>query len=318
MGRWHADAARRVGARVCAIVDENAGRAETLAARYRGCVAGTDLHRALRRHSGQVVHVCTSTASHEDLAAQVLQARCHAIVEKPIASTLAGARRLVEAAAAHGVLLCPCHQFMFQRGVHRARALLPNLGAVRQIDIVTCSAGADGRLDGERDAIALEMLPHPFSLLMRMLSHSPVGLEWQVLRPAPGELRLCGIGLGLTAGIVVSTHGRPVMNELRLIADLGTIRCDLFHGYLAVESRSVSRATKALRPFANGTTQLVAATVNAGHRLITREFAYPGLRDLVRRFYLAVATGDVSPIGVDETLAVAELSERIAARLHSS
>jgi predicted dehydrogenase len=313
MGRWHADAAARFHVRIAAVVDPDLVRARALASRYRDCVAETDLRAALRGAGAHAVHLCTPTATHEDLAAAAIGAGCHVLVEKPLASTFAATRRLVEMADDRGLLICPCHQFVFQRGFLRACAALPGLGAVRHVDFLTCSAGADGRSDLERDEIAIDILPHPFSLLARVLASGLTDIAWHVQHPAPGELRLWGGSNGVTAAITVSMSGRPTVNALRVIAERGSVHCDLFHGYATVERGAISRSRKISRPFTAATTELLTATANLARRAITRELAYPGLRELMRRFYLAAGAAGVPPFSADEILAVARAREEVLA-----
>jgi predicted dehydrogenase len=164
-----------------------------------------------------------------------------------------------------------------------------------------------------RTAIAIDILPHPFSLLRRIFGARFTRIAWQVNHPDAGELRLYGSVDGTTAAITISMGGRPPVNEARIIAERGSVHCDLFHGFAVVEQGDVSRVQKIARPFSVGARQVLAATTNLGYRWARRESAYPGLRELVGRFYEAVAEGGPSPIGADETLAVAEARDVVAA-----
>ena len=74
---------------------------------------------------------------------------------------------------------------------------------------------------------------------------------------------------------------------------------------------------KIVRPFRLGGGTLARAGLNLTRRTLSREFAYPGLRELVRRTYEAVATGSPSPIPARETLAVAVARDTILAAIGS-
>lgn len=311
MGRWHADAAVRSGGRLLAVVDSDPARGRILAARHSTCSAEENLAEALDRRPTQVVHLCTPTTTHEPLVAAAVQAGCHVLVEKPLAPTLAVTKRLLDLAAAHRVLLCPVHQFLFQTGVLDSFRRLPHLGAVRHLDVVICSAGADGESDGGRDKVACDILPHPFSLLARLLGSRFSEMSWHVGRSTPGELRITGLTAGVTTGIVVSMSGRPTLNVLRIICEGGSIECDLFHGFATVERGITSRTWKIVRPFSTSAVTLLSASKNLGHRVLAAEYAYPGLRELVRRFYRAIADGASSPIASAETMAVAAAREQV-------
>jgi predicted dehydrogenase len=313
MGRWHADAAVRAGGRVAAVVDRDLARAQSLAARFSAAIATNQLSAALAGRKIDVVHLCTPLATHESLASEAMEAGCHVLVEKPLAPTLDATRRLFELAAARRVLLCPVHQFMFQPGMLRIFRLLPRLGAVRHVDLIICSAGADGQSDAVRDQVAFDILPHPLSLVARLLGTQFADIEWQVGRAAAGELRLSGVASGVTAGMVVSMSGRPTLNVLRVVAERASVSSDLFHGFATVERGTVSRVRKVLRPLSTSTVNIAAAVGNLGSRLLEGEYAYPGLRELVRRLYLAVAENGASPISAADALAVAAARDQMMA-----
>lgn len=319
MGRWHAHAARKLGARVAAVVDVDRTRAAALAGRHGGCASFTRLEEALvATPDATCVHVCTPPASHEPLAAAALAAGRHVLVEKPLAPDLAAARRLMAAAEAAGRLLCPVHQFLFQRGVLWAAALLPSFGPLRHFDMRVCSAGAEGHAGTTRDAIALEILPHALALAVRFCPAPITAGEWGLRRVAAGELQVSGDVGGVSVAVRVSMAGRPPVNELRLIGERGSVYADLFHGFAYAERGTTSRSWKIARPFVVAFRQAAAATDNLGRRALGAEPAYPGLRELVRRFYMAVEGKDASPIPAAESLAVADVWDRLSAMARGS
>lgn len=315
MGRWHSHAARRAGAVVRAVVDSDTSRARSLAGAAGGASACARLEDALASGPVDVVHVCTPPPTHEALASAALEAGSHVLVEKPLAPDLAATRRLLARADASGRLLCPVHQFLFQAGTLWANAALPELGRLRLFEMRVCSAGAEGRPDAEHDAVALEILPHGLALAARCCPAPIASGEWRLRRAAAGELMVDSVVGGVAASIQVSMAGRPPVNQLQLVAEHGTIHADLFHGFAYVERGSRSRASKITRPFAVAMRHGAAATANLVRRTVRGEPAYPGLRELVSRFYAAVAGEAPNPIPAAETLAVAEVWGRLAASI---
>lgn len=309
MGRWHAHAAVRAGGRVTAIIDVHPSRSAQLAARFPGCTAAAEMGPSLG--VVDVVHICTPAASHVTLAREVLEAGRHVLIEKPLASTAADTSALLQLAEARGVLLCPVHQFVFQHGTRTAMARLLSGGSLRHVDMTMCSAGATDADDAGRDRIAEEVLPHPLSLLQRMLPMDVSELDWIVRRPLPGEIRALAQADAVTVSIVVSMSGRPTVNRAVLVGTGETIELDLFHGYAATYGGAVSRARKIAQPFARAATLATAAGVNLARRALRRQAAYPGLQELVQHFYRAVRAGGESPITPRETLAVALALERL-------
>ena len=314
MGRWHADAVERVGGRIVAIVDPDSARGEALALRLASRPAVVrELEAALRDQATDVVHVCTPLPTHESVVAAALGAGAHVLVEKPLAAAAPTVERLHAEAASRRLLLCPVHQFLFQPGILRAARVLPALGAVRHLDMVACSAGAETSSEAARESVALDILPHGLALAGRLLGSPVAGVTWQVGGEGAGELRAMAQVGGASVMLAVSMRARPTETSLTLRCDLGTVRANLFHGYATIERGSPSRVDKVSRPFVGSALTLGAALENLGRRAVSREPAYPGLRELVRRFHRACASRGASPISVEESIDVARARDSIAA-----
>ena len=310
MGRWHAHAAERLGAQVQAVVDPDHGVAAALAARHRCCRTVPDLATALP--DVDVVHVCSPADTHLGLATQALSASRHALVEKPIASSVSDTAALYAIAADHGAQLCPVHQFPFQDGVRRALDERETIGPLRHLDLRICSAGADNADDAGRQRVAEEVLVHPFSLVERFLPGALAAIEWHVSNPLPGELQVTGTAAGTAVSIVVSMRGRPPVNRLELIGERATAHVDLFHGFMAMDAGRATRTGKAARPFTRAAAVSTAAATNLVRRARRGEAAYPGLRTLIEAFYGSIAGQADPPIAQRETLAVARACEQVA------
>lgn len=312
MGRWHADAVHRCGGRVAAVVDQDPSRARALAERLPSRPAvESDLGRALREHGIQVLHVCTPLETHEALVTQALESGVHVLVEKPLAGDAPAVERLHTLAASRGLLVCPVHQFLFQPGIERGQRALSSLGTIRQLDVVACSAGADGLSAQGREAVAIDILPHGLALAARLLGATLATASWQVGGGPPGELRATADAGETSVMLAVSMRARPTENSLVARCDLGTIRANLYHGYATIERGAASRVDKVGRPFVASALTLGAAVHNLTGRLARGESAYPGLRELVRRFHLTCAGQGSSPIAVEESIDVARARDTI-------
>ena len=312
MGRWHAHYAARAGAAVAAVVDRDPGAAAALQRRFPGARAFAELGDCLARSGVDVVHVCTPAESHVPLAALALAAGKHTLVEKPAAATAGEARELVALAARHGVLLTPVHQFPFQRGVRHVRRHLNRLGEPVRVAFIACTAGGEGLAGAERRRLLLDILPHPFSLFRALLGGEIERLDVGHFSLAEDELALRGALGGVRVEAFMSLRGRPIRNQLTVIGTGGTAHLDLYHGYGLIERGRVSRRAKLLQPFGYGGGLLLAAGTNGLRRATRGEYAYPGLAELVRRFYDAAAYGGPAPIDDEETVGVAALIDRLA------
>ena len=315
MGRWHAESIRRVGGSVVAIVDADVPRAITLArAIGGGCAPVGVLDDAFARHSPEVVHVCTPDATHEALVERSLDAGCHVLVEKPFAVDGAATERLLAHAARRSRLVCPVHQFLFQPGAERVVALARagELGDVLHVEALACSTGADAMSgDDPRRRVALEIVPHALALAERLAPGSLDAMEWAVAEPRPGELRVLADGGGLSLAVTISMAARPTRNGVTVLGTLASAELDLFHGFAVVDRARADRRWKIARPFVVGRRLVGAATVNLARRAARGERAYPGLRELVRRFHAAAQSGGAPPIAPGETIAVARARDRI-------
>lgn len=312
MGRWHAHAINAIGVPVNAIVDDDIGRATVLAKKY-GAIASTSIESTFAEHP-IAVHICTPPASHAEVAAKAIAANTNVLIEKPFATSLAETITLLALAKAAGVIACPVHQLVFQRGTRAAIDRLSEFGPLLHADFVACSAGAD-QVPALRAQLALDILPHPLSVLQRFLAGSLDAAKWHATSPVAGEVRIAGECGQVTIGILVSAGGRPTRNTARLIGERGTMHLDFFHGFSAFERPSVSRIRKAARPFALSVGMFASAASNLVRRASAGEPAYPGLRDLVREFYGAVDRGEGSPISPDDVRDLSRATELLSGLL---
>ena len=112
--------------------------------------------------------------------------------------------------------------------------------------------------------------------------------------------------------LLVSMASRPTENSLTIRCDGGTVCADLFHGFATIERGVASRLDKIARPFKSSAGVFTGATANLLRRGFRGESAYPGLRELVRRFHLAMQGRGESPIAAREAIDVARVRDTIA------
>ncbi|MEO8376273.1 MAG: Gfo/Idh/MocA family oxidoreductase [Candidatus Sumerlaeota bacterium] len=315
MGRWHARELTRLGYELAAVVDTSEKKSRVLAKEHLGSREFTSLADALLNDSFNVIHICTPVESHAVLARQALESGASVLIEKPLAADLATTRKLLDLASSKNLLLCPVHQFVFQQGIEQAGKRLSQLHGLLHIDFTACSAGSAELGDADHERIALEILPHPLSLLARFVSANSDDYEWNVLRTGKGEIRCFGTARGTAISLVISMHGRPTQNFIRLIGYQGTIHADLFHGFSVTERGTVSKLQKILHPFSLSSATLLNAGHNLARRTIEQEQAYPGLRTLIRAFYSAVRGRKPPPISPEQILFVAQERDQLMKKL---
>jgi predicted dehydrogenase len=312
MGFWHARSIARVGGEVAAVCDVDVGAARRLARRFRNARAGANLEAVLKAGDKiDILHICTPSATHFELASAALTRGIHVLVEKPMTPARTETERLYELAAEHRVLLSPVHQFPFQPGVQRALTEFGRIEQLRHFEATFCSAGGAGRSPEELDTIVTEILPHPLSLMQLFAPGSLSEKSWSVSRPALGEFRATLTSGGICFSILISMNSRPTTTNVRLLGTAGTIHVDLFHGFCAIEPGQVSRWRKIIHPFDLATRIFLAAGSNLATRAWIGESAYPGLRALIDRFYAACSTDSEPPIKREEAIEVAFVCDRL-------
>lgn len=315
MGYWHAHALEKSGGEVAAVADFDIERAKSLAAKYPNASAFNGVEEMLASQSLDVLHVCSPTESHRAIAEAAIRAGVHLLVEKPVAATANETAELYELAAEFNILVCPVHQFIFQDSAADSARLLPQIGELVHLDAKICSAGGAGLSDEKLDLIAIDILPHPLSLMQKFLPGGISGVDWNVWRPAAGELRISGLTEKPSLSILISMNSRPTVNSFHAYGTNGMLHLDLFHGFSTLESGGASRPKKLLRPFDFAMRSFLAATLNLAKRILKREAAYPGLRRLIREFYAAVNLRTEPPISPWQAIEIAEIRDEVIRRI---
>jgi len=318
MGRWHADAVRRVGGRVTVIVDPDVAAREALGRRHPEARLVAEMDASLLARHATGAHVCTPASTHLQIVSSAIEAGLHTLVEKPFATNAADTAHLLGLAAQRGMITCPVHQFVFQGGVRQITEWLPSFGRIRCVEFSTCSAGARGTDPVGLDHLIAEILPHPLSLVSTLLGAPLVSSSWQIAHPVAGELRAIASVRDAIVSIAISAHGRPTENVLRVLGSAGSATADLFHGFAVRRMGVVSRRTKITQPFIIAGKTFASASVNLARRTLRREFAYPGLSELVQQFYSATRGEQAAPFSAASIADVAGARDHILALLSSA
>jgi len=156
-----------------ALVDSRADRLEALRRSYRTAPAFETLAAALP-HVDAVV-VATPPTGHVPVALQAIAAGKHVLVEKPLATTAAGARRLIDAAAAAGVVLMVGHTFEYNAAVWKLRELIAGkeLGEIFYLDSARLNLG----LYQTDVNVILDLAPHDVSIINHVLGRRPAAVQ---------------------------------------------------------------------------------------------------------------------------------------------
>jgi predicted dehydrogenase len=152
------------------LVDADEERLRNLARNYRTARCFPSLREAAP-HADAVV-VATPPSTHVPVALAAIAAGQHVLVEKPLATTARGARRLISAAEAAGVTLMVGHTFEYNPAVRKLRELVRDreLGELYYIDSARLNLG----LYQNDVNVILDLAPHDVSIINYVLGRSPV------------------------------------------------------------------------------------------------------------------------------------------------
>jgi len=162
-------------AAVLHLVDRDASRAVAVRDRLSpGAAAHDDLQAALADPAVEAVVVATPAATHFALARQVLEAGKHALVEKPLAMTVAECRTLEALAAERGRVLMVGHVFRFNSAVERIKEYI-DAGDLGDIHYVHSRRVNLGRVQADINAL-WSFAPHDVSILNYWMDAQPVSV----------------------------------------------------------------------------------------------------------------------------------------------
>ncbi len=128
MGRFHAGNLQRIdGVRIVAVADVQADQASSLAAEVGGDAWTGDGLETLARVRPDIVYICTSAHDHAEAMVAAAGFGINIFVEKPLTTTIADARRAVEAVERAGVLCTVGYQWRYNAATDAALAALAGL-----------------------------------------------------------------------------------------------------------------------------------------------------------------------------------------------
>ena len=150
------------------VYDTHAERAEALAAKHgaRGFSRIKDFFEGL-----DVVTIAAPAVTHATLADAALDLGLHAYVEKPLALSVAGGRKMVRMAGEAGLVLAAGHQ---ERAIFAAMGLLDIPEPPVRIEAVRRSPYYPGR--GTDVSCVLDMMIHDFDLALALNPSAPAEL----------------------------------------------------------------------------------------------------------------------------------------------
>jgi len=223
LGRHHARILGDTGgATLAAVVDVDGARAADIAAQHGAAASFVDAAALI----GMVdaVTIASPTEAHHALAARLLDAGIHVLVEKPMTTTLEQADDLIARAAARDVVLAVGHTERFNPAVDAAR---PFLTRPRFIEVHRLGTFPDRSLDID---VVFDLMIHDLDVLLSVVDEDVVGVEAvgvPVLTDrvdiANARLKFAG---GCIANLTASRISRDRVRKIRFIEPASYVSVD--------------------------------------------------------------------------------------------
>ena len=227
---------------VCGLVDVREEQTAKVAAEY-GLAAvprDTDLSRLLRAVKPEAVFDCTVPAAHVTVTLTALRHGCHVLGEKPLADSMAHARRMVQAAAKAGRIYAVIQNRRYQHNIRALRRFLDS-GAVGRLSTLNADFYLGAHFGGFRDrmehVLLLDMAIHSFDQARLISGADPVSVYCQEWNP-PGSWydhdASAQAIFRMTGDIVFNYRGSWCSEglntswecEWRIVGDKGSVRWD--------------------------------------------------------------------------------------------
>lgn len=274
------------------VVDTKPGRAEEVAAKY-----GTKAWPTVSELLGRVdaVTVAVPTVSHLDIALPFLEKGVAALVEKPLAPSVADAERLIQTALRSGTTLAAGHTERFNPAVEAALPLVDN---PRFVEVHRLGTFPERSLDID---VIFDLMIHDLDLLLASVRSEVVSIEAvgvNVLTPrtdiANARLKFAS---GCIANVTASRISRDRVRKVRFFQRESYVSID----YAAQEVEVYKLAPRGTLP-----------PIQGGKLPVTNE--EPLKRELVD-FVTAVRTGREPGVTGRAGREALELATKIAEKM---
>lgn len=218
-------------AQLAAIVDTDAARAHEAAARYQ-TTALTDARDLPGKIDAAII--AAPTTVHADLGCYLLDAGIDLLVEKPIASDLASADRLIEAAARAGRILQVGHLERFNPAVLalEQRVTLPLFFEIHRMNLFSPRS-----LDVD---VVLDLMIHDVDLVLALANAEPEEIRAAGISILSGKVDIANVRLqfpnGCVANLTASRISTERVRKLRLFQPHQYLSLDYSRKDLAVFS----------------------------------------------------------------------------------
>ena len=163
--------------RVVKICDSSRERLDHIGRLHPGSELTDDFASVIEDPGIDAVALATPVHTHYQLARQSLLAGKHTFIEKPMATSSAQCRELIDLATGRSLTLMVGHTFVYTSPVRKIKELIASgeIGEVMYISSRRLNLG----LFQSRINVAWDLAPHDVSIILYVLGHDPVSVNCQ-------------------------------------------------------------------------------------------------------------------------------------------
>jgi predicted dehydrogenase len=315
----HLPYVRKAGGEPVAVCDLSISAASDLADRNAIQHVYRSVDDMLDVENLDAVHVLTPPHAHARVAVAALERGIPALVEKPLALSLADVEAMSAAARRGNTFFTADHNRLFDPPMLEARRLYESGELGELVAIESYQAGVASErawLDEMAGGGIGDLVPHPLYLQLYFLG-AVERLEAVAWSPKGSgrveELRVLMQGQGRTGSLTISMNASPMMNTLKLCGSRMTVEVNL-NNMTIVKRRDYKVPKIVAKPLPNldEAWQLVSQTARTTVDFVRGKIRYyPGMGELIQRFYDAIRRGTPPPVTEAEATAVVEVTSRI-------
>jgi len=159
---------------VCDIDNQRLAHIESL---YSGIKTTTDFNLVVNDAEIDAITIATPVRFHHEMAKKSLQAGKHTFIEKPLASSTAECRELIEIAKSNELTIIVGHTFVYSPPVRKVKEIISR-GALGEIQYISARRLNLGLFQTDIN-VTWDLAPHDISIILYVLGIYPTSVNCQ-------------------------------------------------------------------------------------------------------------------------------------------
>lgn len=216
-------------------------RRRTLSSQFNIAAAYTTGSELLEQERPDIISICTPPHTHKDI---FLRSTCYAraiYCEKPLASSVASAQKMAEAASENGIITQIGYTHPFIKNFDRAAQLVQNglIGRIQHVNThrINNPPEASWHYNSKAGGVVSDLGPHELDFYIRLFDELPSIRSVDLRRLGTNEVEdYCVVDMeagGANIRMILSwgqpsstRHPPPALHKEDIVGDAGWIECD--------------------------------------------------------------------------------------------